>query len=61
MKKLTLNNGIEMPALGFGVFQMREPVECERAVKALDRKTTAFFDHRDPEWVERLSTRKLEI
>src|SRR5271165_3933798 len=33
MKKLTLNNGIEMPALGFGVFQMRELAECERAVR----------------------------
>ena len=33
MNKLTLNNGIEMPALGFGVFQMRELAECERAVR----------------------------
>ena len=33
MKQLTLNNGIEMPALGFGVFQMRELAECERAVR----------------------------
>src|SRR5579862_4526262 len=32
MKKLTLNNGIEMPALGFGVFQMHDLAECERAV-----------------------------
>jgi 2,5-diketo-D-gluconate reductase A len=32
MKKITLNNGIEMPALGFGVFQMRDLAECERAV-----------------------------
>ncbi len=31
------------------------------AIRALDRKTTGFFDHRDPEWVERLSTRKLDI
>ena len=28
MNKLTLNNGTEMPALGFGVFQMRELAEC---------------------------------
>ncbi len=33
MKKLTLNNGIEIPALGFGVFQMSDLAECERAVK----------------------------
>jgi 2,5-diketo-D-gluconate reductase A len=32
MKKVTLNNGIEMPALGFGVFQMRDLAECERSV-----------------------------
>jgi len=31
------------------------------AIRSLDRKATAFFDHRDPEWVERLNTRKLEI
>ena len=33
MKTVTLNNGIEMPALGFGVFQMRDLAECERAVR----------------------------
>lgn len=32
MKTLTLNNGVQMPALGFGVFQMRDLTECERAV-----------------------------
>lgn len=30
---ITLNNGIKMPILGFGVFQMAEPTECERAVR----------------------------
>lgn len=29
---ITLNNGVKMPVLGFGVFQMAEPTECERAV-----------------------------
>ena len=33
MKKLTLHNGMEMPSLGFGVFQMRDLAECERAVR----------------------------
>jgi len=34
---LTLNNGVEMPALGFGVFQVPDPAECERSVlDALD-------------------------
>ncbi|MGQ3376440.1 aldo/keto reductase [Priestia endophytica] len=32
MHKVTLNNGVEMPILGFGVFQMTDPKECEQAV-----------------------------
>jgi 2,5-diketo-D-gluconate reductase A len=29
---VTLNNGVGMPLLGFGVFQMRDAEECERSV-----------------------------
>jgi len=29
---VTLNNGVEMPLLGFGVFQMNDADECERSV-----------------------------
>ncbi|WP_136525476.1 aldo/keto reductase [Geomonas ferrireducens] len=32
MKKVVLNNGVEMPILGFGVFQVPDSVECERSV-----------------------------
>lgn len=32
MQTVTLNNGIEMPVLGFGVFQIAEAQECERCV-----------------------------
>ncbi|MEH2143474.1 aldo/keto reductase [Nostoc sp.] len=32
MKKVVLNNGIEMPILGFGVFQVPDAEECERSV-----------------------------
>ena len=32
MNTITLNNGIEIPVLGFGVFQITNPAECERAV-----------------------------
>jgi len=32
MNRVVLNNGVEMPILGFGVFQMTEPAECERCV-----------------------------
>lgn len=30
--KVKLNNGLEMPQLGFGVFQITDPEECERSV-----------------------------
>ena len=29
---VTLNNGIEMPSIGYGVFRMKDPEECEEAV-----------------------------
>lgn len=29
---VTLNNGLDMPVLGFGVFQMNDAEECERSV-----------------------------
>lgn len=32
MQKIVLNNGAEMPILGFGVFQVTDPEECERSV-----------------------------
>ncbi len=30
---VTLNNGVEMPILGFGVFQVPDPAGCERSVR----------------------------
>jgi 2,5-diketo-D-gluconate reductase A len=30
---VTLNNGVHMPILGFGVFQVPDPAECERSVR----------------------------
>ena len=32
MQKVQLNNGVEMPILGFGVFQVTDAEECERSV-----------------------------
>ncbi len=32
MQKVKLNNGIEMPMMGFGVFQIPDPSECEKSV-----------------------------
>jgi diketogulonate reductase-like aldo/keto reductase len=33
MQKVKLNNGVEMPILGFGVFQVTDLAECERSVR----------------------------
>jgi len=33
MKKVVLNNSVEMPILGFGVFQIADPAQCERSVR----------------------------
>jgi diketogulonate reductase-like aldo/keto reductase len=40
MQKVKLNNGIEMPILGFGVFQVTDLAECERSV--LDAIETGY-------------------
>ena len=32
MQSVRLNNGVEMPILGFGVFQVKDLEECERSV-----------------------------
>jgi diketogulonate reductase-like aldo/keto reductase len=32
MKHITLNNGVEMPILGFGVFQIADAAACEKSV-----------------------------
>ena len=33
MRKIVLNNGVEMPILGFGVFQIADLADCERSVR----------------------------
>jgi diketogulonate reductase-like aldo/keto reductase len=40
MQKVKLNNGVEMPLLGFGVFQVTDLAECERSV--LEAITTGY-------------------
>jgi 2,5-diketo-D-gluconate reductase A len=32
MQTVKLNNGVDIPILGFGVFQIADPTECERSV-----------------------------
>ena len=33
MEYVTLNNGVKLPQLGFGTYQIKDPAECERAVR----------------------------
>jgi diketogulonate reductase-like aldo/keto reductase len=40
MESVKLNNGVEMPILGFGVFQVTDQAECERSV--LDAISTGY-------------------
>src|SRR3954468_9793517 len=40
MQNVKLNNGVEMPVLGFGVFQVTDLAECERSV--LDAIQTGY-------------------
>ncbi len=40
METVKLNNGVEMPVLGFGVFQVPDLEECERSV--LDAIETGY-------------------
>ncbi len=40
MNYVNLNNGVQMPLLGFGVFQIRDQAECERSV--LDAIETGY-------------------
>jgi len=44
MEKVVLNNGVEMPILGFGVFQITNAEECERSVYEALRKGYRLFD-----------------
>jgi len=52
---------IELPAMLTSMLSFELSDDDMSAIKALDTKTTAFFDHRDPAWVEGLSTRRLDI
>ncbi len=41
---VSLNNGVKMPVLGFGVFQMRDAEECERSVSEAIRTGYRLID-----------------
>ena len=44
MQKVLLNNGVEMPLLGFGVFQVTNADECERGVHEAIRTGYRLID-----------------
>lgn len=44
MQTVLLNNGVEMPLLGFGVFQMHDAEECERSVSEAIRTGYRLID-----------------
>ncbi len=45
----------------FNIFDFELSAEDMEAIKSLDTKTSAFFDHRDPAMVKWLGERKLDI
>lgn len=53
MKNVVLSNGVEMPILGFGVFQIRDEAECIQSVetalevgyRSLDTAASYFNEH----------------
>ncbi len=45
----------------FDVFDFELDINDMNAIVALDTKSSLFFDHRDPEQVKRLGTRKMDI
>jgi diketogulonate reductase-like aldo/keto reductase len=46
-------------AENFAIFDFELDQEDVAAIGSLDQKTSSFFDHRDPEKVKWLGTRKL--
>jgi 2,5-diketo-D-gluconate reductase A len=44
MQFVTLNNGVEMPLLGFGVFQIPDPAVCEQSVSHALEAGYRLFD-----------------
>ncbi len=44
MQNVTLNNGVQMPLLGFGVFQIPDAAECERSVAEAIRTGYRLID-----------------
>lgn len=52
MRNVRLNNGIEMPILGFGVFQVTDLPECERSVLDAINTGCRLIDTTASKWLE---------
>jgi 2,5-diketo-D-gluconate reductase A len=50
----------ERMAENLNIFDFELDAEDEKSIATLDQKTSSFFDHRDPEKVQWLGTRKLQ-
>ncbi|WP_456359617.1 hypothetical protein [Bacillus sp. Y1] len=44
MKKVVLNNGVEIPILCFGVYQITDPNECEQSVYSAIKASYRLID-----------------
>ena len=44
MKNIKLNNGVDMPMLGFGTYQMTDPEDCKQSVLAAIRAGYRLID-----------------
>lgn len=54
MQTIRLNNGIEMPLLGYGLFKV-PPQDAERCTReALNQQDTGFRDFADPNYLRRI-------
>jgi len=45
----------------FSIFDFDLDTDDMEAIKSLDTKTSLFFDHRDPEIIKWMGSRKLDI
>ena len=54
MEYVTLNNGVKMPVLGFGVYQINDLKECEEIVRSEINRMFPNLDHIFAGWEQDL-------
>ena len=55
------NSLVERMEKNFNVFDFQLSDEDMKLIQTLDQKASAFFDHRDPNMVKWLASRKLDL